>query len=99
MAKNCSVNVRIPQLKSLKKAIEIYYEKIELNNGDIEEIFGKHASSTIWKLKKVAREKMAEMGITAWSSTGVNTEAAFLSWNLDISDLERRYRKLQELAG
>lgn len=92
-------NVRIPPITSLKTAIELYYSRTELGNADIEELFGKHSTATVSRLKRKARHKMVELNIPSWNGNRVNTEAAFESWGLNITDLERRYKKLQELSA
>ncbi len=91
------VRVRIPQLKSIETAIRLYYERLELTNSDIRELFGNISSQTIVKLKKKVREVIAEEDIMPWNSRRVNTEAAYKVWGLDIADLERRYKKLMAL--
>lgn len=93
-----SVNVRTPQLTSLETAIKLYYEKPEIGNRDIQELFGKHSSATISRLKNKARQKMAELNTSVWNSNLVNTEVAYLAWGLNISNLEQRYEKLRKLA-
>lgn len=97
MANN--LNVRIPPITSLRKAIELYYSRTELGNSDIEELFGKHSSSTIARLKSKARQKMIEQGTPVWNANRVNTTVAFEAWGLDVKDLEHRYKKLQELSA
>lgn len=91
-------NVRIPPITSLKTAIELFYSRTELGNADIKDLFGKHSSSTISRLKRKAIQKMAELNTPVWNASRVNTEAAYTAWGLDIADLERRYKKLQELS-
>lgn len=92
------MRVRVPQIKDIRLAIQLYHERIELSNADIEILFGKHSSSTVAKLKNLARDKMVQNGVQAWNSQCVNTEAAYSAWGLNISDLENRYLKLVELA-
>lgn len=92
-------NVRIPPVTSLKTAIELYYSRTELGNTDIEQLFGKHSSATVSRLKSKARQKMTELNTPVWNANRVNTEAAFAAWGLNITDLERRYKKLQELSA
>lgn len=88
--------VRIPQIKSLETAIRIYYEKIELKNADIMELFGVHMSSgKLIKLKELAKEIMDEENILSYDATAVNTDAAFRAWGLNIDDIERRLKKLK----
>lgn len=90
-------NVRIPQLSSVEKAVQIYYAKTELSNADIKELFGEHSSATINRLKSKVRAKMAEEKVPVWNAQCVNTKKAFEVWGLDISDLEHRLKKLREL--
>lgn len=92
-----AVNVRIPTISSLQTAIKLYYERLELINKDITELFGDLSSATISRLKKKAREQMAIDGVQSWTGYGVSTTSAFRAWNLDIVDLEKRYAKLREL--
>lgn len=92
-------NVRIPPITSLKAAIELYYSRTELGNADIEQLFGKLSSATVAKLKHKARQKMVELSTPAWNAQRVNTEVAFAAWGLNIADLERRHKKLQELSA
>ncbi|MCM1168144.1 MAG: hypothetical protein NC401_19340 [Ruminococcus sp.] len=91
-------SLRIPQITSLEIAIRLYYERTELTNTDIEMLFGKHSSSTIARLKKLAKEKMRENNVPCWNEQRVNTEAAYEAWGLSIKDLERRYEKLKQLG-
>ena len=55
-----SANVRVPQITSLETAIRLYYERIELSNSDIRELFGKLAPATIKSLKNKALAIMTE---------------------------------------
>lgn len=92
-----AVNVRIPTISSLQTAIKLYYERIELTNKDITELFGDLSSATISRMKQKAREQMAIDGVQSWTGYGVSTESAYRAWNLNIVDLEKRYSKLKEL--
>lgn len=92
-----NVSIRIPQPKSIEATIRIYYERIELSNDDIREIYGKLGSATIAKLKRKAREVMTENSRPVWNARFVNTEDAYTAWGLNIADLEKRLRKLQAL--
>ncbi|MBD5128658.1 MAG: hypothetical protein HDT43_01850 [Ruminococcaceae bacterium] len=96
--KNGEINVRIPQITSLQTAIRLFYERTELNNSDIEQLFGKLSSATVSRLKNKARQRMVELGTPAWNSNCVNTRVSYEAWGLDIQDLESRYKKLKELA-
>ena len=90
--------VRIPQIRDIRLAIQLYYERIELSNSDIETLFGKHSSSTVAKLKDLARDYMVQHEVKVWNPLCVNTKAAYAAWGLNIGDLENRYMKLRELA-
>ena len=92
------IRVRIPQVVDLEGAIKMYYRRIELSNADIETLFGKHSSSTIAKLKKMAQNKMVENNVMSLNALYVNTAAAYEAWGLDINDLEHRFQKLKQLA-
>lgn len=92
-------NVRIPPITSLKTAIKLFYSRTELGNADIEELFGKHSSSTIARIKRKARQRMIEQGTPVWNANRINTKVSYEAWGLDIADLEYRYKKLQELSA
>lgn len=89
--------VRIPTISSLETALKLYYERIELCNCDILELFGDLSTATVSRLKAKAREQMAADGVLSWSGFGVNTESAYRSWGIDIDNIESRYNKLKEL--
>lgn len=90
-------NVRVPQYTSLKIAISLFYEKTELNNSDIQLLFGKLSSSTIARLKNKARQQMDKDNVPSWNFRMVNTRSAFKAWGLDIDDLEYRYSKCKAI--
>ena len=86
--------VRVPQLQNIPDAIRIFYEKHELTNKDIRELFG-CCSTTAYRLKEMAKEKMGE-DVPIWNALAVNTENAYRAWGIEIEDLERRYQKLRK---
>lgn len=91
--------VRIPQIVNLQTAIRLYYERIELSSKDIKNLFGNTvSSSTITRLKSLARETMIEDNTPVWNATNVNTRVAYKSWGIDINDLEERFNKLKQLG-
>lgn len=96
MKEKTGIRVRVPQLRSVEDAVRLYYEKSELSNADIKELFDVHSSATIAKLKNLARERMAEENVPVWDARNVNT-AAYSVWGLQIDNLEHRLKKLQEL--
>lgn len=79
-------------------ALRIYYENTEIGNAEIKRLFGTASSSSLVKLKNQARELMKEKMIDTWNPNNVNTAVAYEAWNLDISDLERRHKKLKTLG-
>lgn len=88
--------VRIPQIAGIETAIRIYYERIELKNADIMELFGMNLSrGKIVKMKEAAKVIMDEENIQSYDATAVNTDAAYRAWGLNIDDLERRLKKLK----
>lgn len=88
-----TTRVSIPAVTSLETALKIYYSKLQLDNADIEELFGRHANSTICALKKLARNYMIEHNIISYNSRAVDTEAAYKAWGLDVEKIERLFRK------
>ncbi len=98
MAKS-EINVRIPQPVSIITALKLYYEHTELSNDNIKELFGNLSGATISKLKKKVYIRMAEENTPIWNAMYVNTEVAYKTWGIDVTDLERRYHKLKELSS
>ena len=90
--------VRIPQITSLETAVRLYYERIELSNADIRELFGKLAPATIKSLKNKALAIMTERNTPVWNAQRVNTEIAYEAWGLNITDLEHRLKKLKAMG-
>lgn len=91
-------NKRIPQIPNIKKAIYIYYAKIELATRDIKELFG-CCSTSASRLKKIAMGYINEHGVVIWDAGRVNTKAAYEAWGLDIKDLEDRQKKLEKMEA
>lgn len=92
------MNVRIPQITDIGKAIELYYARIELSNEDIKALFGAISTGRILRLKNLAKERMLEEDVPYWNALHVNTKTAYEAWGLDIKDLEIRYAKLRKLG-
>lgn len=97
MNTNDKCNVRIPAVTSLQTAIRLYYERTELSNDDIRELFGQYSSTTIAKLKNLVRERVAAENIPVWNAQNVPTQTAYECWGLSIDDLEHRLEKLNKL--
>ena len=101
---NTKISIRIPRLRDIEGAIRIYYENIEIGTKEIKELFISRndtyiSNSTAMKLKKIAKEKMAEKETQNWDASRVNTKAAFEAWGLEINDLEKRLLKLQKMVN
>lgn len=93
------MNVRIPQVASIRDAIELYWSRTEIGTNDICTLFGGIGRERAGKLKSVAREYMREHNTINYNPMYVNTEAAYAAWGLRIEDLERRYAKLQKITN
>ena len=96
------MKMRIPKIRNIETAIEIYYSNIELDNQNIRNLFvtakgGELSSSRVCELKNVAREEMRKEGVPVYNDCRVNTKVAYKAWGIDVLDLENRYMKLQEL--
>lgn len=89
--------MRIPQIASVTKAVEIYCNNITLGNKQIKELFGGISGNKISQLKKAAREQMEKDGAPAYNGYTVSTICAFKAWGLDIKELYKRYRTIQKL--
>ena len=71
----------------------------EIGNAEIKMLFGDDtSSSTLSKYKKAVQDKQIKLGKKTASANTVITEIAFEVWGIDIKDLERRLKKLQQLG-
>ena len=89
--------MNIPAMTSVTNAIRIYYEYPELGNKEITELFGKHSSATVAKLKNAVKEEMIKQEVLSHGMNKINTEIAYQVWQIDVDDLERRVKKLRSL--
>ena len=85
-------------VKSVEKALEIYYTYPEIGTPEIVRLFG-CSRSTAARLKKIAREKQEELGKLTFSDVNVNTKCAFKAWHIDIDDVEKRVLKLRKFRS
>ncbi len=83
---------------NIEKAVAIYYNHTEIGNKEIKELFNCGAT-TACRLKKIAKDKMAELKTRCWDSNNVDIETAFIAWGLDIHKLEEKLKKLNQLKG
>ena len=90
--------LNIPQITSIENALRIYYRHPEIGNKQIIELFGNISHTTIAKIKKYVRDEMYQQEKISFGTNTVNTEIAYQVFGLDISDLEKRLMKLQELG-
>ena len=88
-----------PKIVDIKTALRLYYENSEISNQQIQELFGKLSSATIARLKKQVYEKMIEQEVFVFCQRNINTAVAYEVFGIDVDDLERRMRKLQELQS
>ena len=79
-------------------AVRLYYEKPEITNADIKELFSTGETQTI-KIKKAVKEEMEKRGVKSWLPHSVNTVIAYEVWGIDIDNFEKRLKKLRTLYG
>jgi len=88
----------IPAITGIDNALKIYYSNSEIGNKEIKELFGSLSSATVSKLKHIVKDEMCNRNILAFGLNKVNTNVAYDVWGIDINDLEKRLKKLKELA-
>lgn len=81
-------------------AVRYYYEKYSLGNKEIKEIFGVTSDCTAIKKKKEVIAYFAKQDINPVHSltNRLDTWRAYEAWGLDISDLEKRFKKLKQFG-
>ena len=90
--------MNLPTITSIENALKVYYNHSEIGNKEIIELFGKRSSATIVRLKQAVKNEMNERNIMSYGMYKVNTNVAYDVWGLDVDDLEKRRKKLSELA-
>ena len=90
--------MNIPQITSINAALKIYYTHSEIGNKEMIALFGQRSSATICRLKRVVKDEMNRQGVLSYGANKVNTTIAFRVWGLDISDLEKHKKKMEELG-
>lgn len=78
--------------------LKVYYLHREIGNAEMLELFGSVGQSTITRMKRKALDLMRERGVGRLGKHSVNTEVAFEAWGIDISAMERQYKKLKALG-
>ena len=89
--------MNIPKIISIDEALKIYYINSEIGNKEILSLFGRLSSATVAKLKKLVKEEMINQGKFSYGLNKINTSVAFDVWGIDVTDLERRRKKLKAL--
>lgn len=89
--------VRRFPVADISAAIKLYYGKGYLNNKDIGEIFGTNVKSTIHQMKKPVMEEEKKRDLPVVVPCHVNAKIAFEVWGINVAELERNLKKMQEL--
>ncbi len=84
-------------IRDLMDCLRIYYAYPEIGTKEIMRLFDV-GESKAWSLKKPVQKKQVEEQIIVLDKSCVNTELAFKVWGIDIKDIERRIKKLEELG-
>ena len=90
--------MNIPKITSIENALKIYYNHSELGNKEIVELFGNRSTATIAKLKNAVKSEMLRKNICSYGMYKINTKIAFSVWGIDVNDLEKRLKKIKDLA-
>lgn len=96
MATEYKTLVNVPAVADLEIALQLYYKRNELSTADICVIF-KCSSPMARLLKQRGREQMEMDKVPTWNPNYVNTEAAFRSWGLDVTKMQRNLERLRRL--
>ena len=85
---------------NIPAAVRLYYEKLSLSNKDIKAIFSVTSDCSALKKKREVIAYFAEKDINPIHSINnkLDTYRAFEAWGLDISDLEKRLKKLKQFG-
>lgn len=87
----------IPQITGIDEALRIFYTHSEIGNKEISLLFGKLSSATLARLKKAVKAEMASRDKFSYGMYKINTSVAYDVWGIDVSDLEKRRKKLKDL--
>ena len=89
--------MNIPSITSIENALKVYYNNSELGNKEVTALFGRRSTATVSRLKKIVKDEMAKKSILSYGANKVNTDIAFITWGIDVKDLEKRMKKIKEL--
>lgn len=87
---------RLP-IKDVDAVLRAYYGTGYIGNKEISKIFGTNCSSTMRRLKKPVEEVEIERNIPKVVPNHLNVKVAFEVWGIDVPELERNRKKLQQL--
>lgn len=90
--------MRTRAITDIDTALRIYYEKDELDNKDICELFKGLSESKAISMKKEVLEEMTKRKIPQFRKHTVNTDVAYEMWGINIERLERSRAKLIKLG-
>ena len=90
--------MNIPPITSFENALHVYYANSEIGNKEIATLFGQRSSATLSRLKRIVRDEMRKRGVFSYSTNRVHTATAFEVWGIDVKDIEKRMKKIKELA-
>lgn len=90
--------MNVPPITSIENALRLYYTHSEFGNKEIVQLFGKLSTATIARLKKIVKGEMEKRDMFSYGIYKVNTVVAYAVWGIDVFDLEKRIKKLKELA-
>jgi len=89
--------MNIPAITNIDTALKIYYSHSELSNKEMAKLFGKLSSATISRLKKHVKNEMNAREMLSYGAHTVNTVIAYEIWGINVTDLEKRKKKINEL--
>ena len=90
--------MRTKAITNIDTALRIYYEKDELDNKDIKELFNGLSDSKAISMKKEVLAEMTKRNIPQFRKHTVNTDVAYELWGINIERLERNRAKLIKLG-
>ena len=90
--------MRTRAITNIDTALRIYYEKDELDNKDIKELFNGISDSKAISMKKEVLKEMAARNVPQFRKHTVNTDVAYELWGINIERLECSRAKLIELG-
>ncbi|MBQ4153900.1 MAG: hypothetical protein IJE01_01705 [Clostridia bacterium] len=87
--------LRPPKIEMI---LTVYGKYTELGNPEIKELFENNiSSSTIGRLKRLARQQMIEDGAQVFDQNSVDIDSAYKAWGFDVDKLQKRLAKIQKL--